>query len=78
MRKFLTFLFVALSVVACNNEYDDSAVWNSINALEQKTQAMESLLNAQKNKLTIRSVKTLANGYIITFSDGSTATITNG
>ena len=78
MRKFLTFLFVVLSVVACNNEYDDSAVWNSINALEQKTQAMESLLNAQKNKLTIRSVKTLANGYIITFSDGSTATITNG
>ena len=48
MKKLLSILLLALCIVACNNEYDDSAVWDSIKALEQKTQAMESVLNALK------------------------------
>lgn len=60
-----------LAAVACNSEYDDTAVWDTIKALEQRTQAMESVLNALKNKLTVTSVRTTSDGFIITFSDGN-------
>lgn len=78
MKRFLICMFVLLATVACNSEYDDTAVWDSIKALEQKTQAMENVLNAQKNKLTITSVRTTSDGFIITFSDGTSAVVTNG
>lgn len=39
---------------------------------------METVTNAYKNNLFINSVKGVENGYVITFSDNSQATITNG
>lgn len=47
-------MFVLLATVACNSEYDDTAVWDSIKALEQKTQAMENVLNAQSPRTAPR------------------------
>ncbi len=80
MKKLLIlFAAAAISLVAgCSKEYDDTNVWNSINSLEQRLSAMETVMNAYKNNLFIKSVQKTGNGYVITFSDGSTATIANG
>lgn len=80
MRRFFTFLIVTtmLLSVGCSTDYDDREVWNSINSLEQRLSTMETVMNAYKNKLSIDSLTPIENGYRITFSDGSQATIING
>lgn len=79
MRKlFIIFATATLLCVGCNNRYDDTDVWNSIDSIEQRLSAMEIVMNAYKNKLLIQSVEILENGYVIIFSDGSKATILNG
>ncbi len=66
-------------VVACGEDgYDDAALREQIAALEKRLLAAETVLNAYQNKLFINGVKQLSDGYEITFSDGSKATITNG
>lgn len=60
------------------DEYDDAALRQQIADLEARLTAAETVLNAYKNKLFINSVQTTDAGYVITFSDGSKATITNG
>lgn len=70
-------LFFLVFVSGCN-KYNDSEVWNSIHSLEERMSAMETVMNAYKNNILIKSVQPIENGYIITFSDGSTATILNG
>ena len=75
--KKLFFAFVALlCFVGC--EYDDTELKNSIAQLEQRLSAVETVQKAYKNNLFIKSVVQNTNGYTITFTDGSTATITNG
>lgn len=71
---FAALLFVA----ACGNLFDDSEIWNSINSLEQRISALETVMNAYENNLFIKSVTPIEDGYVITFSDGSKATIVNG
>lgn len=71
-------LATALFFAGCSAEYDDTEVWNSITSLEQRVSAVETVTNAYKNNLFIESVTQVENGYVIKFSDGSTATITNG
>lgn len=80
MKRFLT-LFASILLIGlagCSDSYDDTEVWDSIHSLEKRLSAMETVMNAYKNKLHIDSVDQIADGYIITFSDGSKATITNG
>lgn len=67
-----------LFIVGCSKEFDDTEVWNSINSIEQRLSALETVTNAYKNNLFIKSVDNIQNGYVITFSDGSKATIVNG
>lgn len=93
MRKYLLILttsVLALANAACS--YDDDDIWNAVDEvtdrvdhLEQATtnlntdlQALKTLVNALQNNITITSIVPGANGYTITFSDGTTATITNG
>ncbi len=79
MKKIII-LFAAIGLLfsSCAKEYDDSAVWQSISSLEARISAMETVMNAYKNNVTIKSVTPVANGYSILFSDGSKADIANG
>ncbi len=79
MKKIFYLIFAAslsISIVSC--QYDDDKVWDAINELKSNVDALEKLLAAQQNKLTISSVTSTENGCAITFSDGTTATISNG
>lgn len=79
MKRVIYYLniILILTSVGCAN-YDDTELWKSVNSLEQRVSAMETVTNAYKNKLYIKSVDNITNGYIITFSDNSKATIING
>lgn len=76
MKKLIFALAALLCFVGC--EYDDTEIKNSIEQIEKRLSAVETVQNAYKNNLFIKSVVQTTNGYTITFSDGSTATITNG
>ena len=93
MRKsiwtLLSVALVALLALACGKEYDDSAITAKVNSLEQRIQSLEEKVNqdvtsiqnvikALQAKLSVSSVKPTENGYVISFSDGSTAEILNG
>lgn len=74
----LAMLVFSMCTVSCDDEYDDKEVWNSIHSLESRMDAMETVMNALKNNLYIKSVDKNDNGYVITFTDGSQAAIANG
>lgn len=85
MRRLFTLasLLVAMMVSSCT--YDDSALLSDLNALKDKVENLENrvdeqqvLLNALANQLTIVSIEMTSEGYIITFSDNSTLTLSHG
>lgn len=76
MKKLLFVLVALLGFVGC--EYDDTEIKNSIEQIEKRLNAVETVQNAYSNNLFVKSVVQTINGYTITFSDGSIATITNG
>ncbi len=80
MKRFFAFrvALVMLLALSCSKEFDDTEIWNSINLLEQRVSAIETVMRAYENNLFIESVSQIENGYVITFSDGSKATIVNG
>ena len=82
MRRLFTLCITCVSLVAMlavgGCSYDDTRIWESIDDLKERVSALETVLNAYENNLFIESVEQIENGYIITFSDGSKATITNG
>ena len=70
-------------MVGCS--YDDSAILDKIAEMEKEHDEMQAQIDAQQtlldalaNKLTITAVTETENGYIVKFSDGSTATISDG
>ena len=85
MKKLLL-LFAPLTLglmVGCS--YDDSAILDKIAEIEKEHDEMQAQIDAQQtlldalaNKLTITAVTETENGYIVKFSDGSTATISDG
>ena len=93
MKKLLFLFAGALSamVVGCT-QFDATDLWDEINNLKDAQEELEeeqdkmqaqidaqqTLLNALANKLTITAVTETENGYIVKFSDGSTATISDG
>ena len=80
MKKVL-FLFLILTgafVSGCTEEFDDTSILNSIKSLEKRMDAMDAVLSAYKNSLFITDVKEVTDGYVITFSDGSTASVYHG
>ena len=81
-----------LLLFGCSDKYDDSALRNDLNDLENRVAKLEELckqmntnisslqkiVEALQDNLSISKVEQISDGYIIHFSDGSTATIKNG
>ena len=92
MKKLLSLLMCGLLLFGCGDKYDDSAVRNDLNDLENRVAKLEELckqmntnisslqkiVEALQDNLSISKVEQISDGYIIHFSDGSTATIKNG
>ena len=92
MKKIICFLmaFVGITLTSC--EYDDSNLWNEIEDVKNRVTALEETVKKTNNDISalqtivealqkmvyVTSVQTTADGYVINFSDGTTATITNG
>ena len=93
MKAKSIWLWVLLVITAVSScKYDDGELWNKVNSLdnrvtnleEQLTQAntnissISTIVNAIDDNLFITSLQETANGYTIQFSNGETATLTNG
>ena len=93
MKKILSVLYIAtLLFASCSDEYDDSALTGRVDNLENRVAKLEELckqmntnisslqkiVEALQDNLSISKVEQISDGYIIHFSDGSTATIKNG
>ena len=92
MKKLLSLLACGLLLFGCSDKYDDSALRNDLNDLENRVTKLEELckqmntnisslqkiVDALQDNLSISRVEQISDGYIIHFSDGSTATIKNG
>lgn len=90
-KKLLLFaLFVSATVTSC--QYDDSSIWNAVDDLETRVESLEAsvtktnedlvalqaIVTALQNNVSVSSVVTNSDGYTINFSDGTTAEIKNG
>ena len=92
MKKLLSLLACGLLLFSCSDKYDDSALRNDLSDLENRVTKLEELckqmntnisslqkiVEALQDNLSISKVEQISDGYIIHFSDGSTATIKNG
>ena len=92
MKKLLSLVLCGLLLFGCSKEYNDSALRNDLNDLENRVTKLEELckqmntnisslqkiVDALQDNLSISKVEQISDGYIIHFSDGSTATIKNG
>ena len=79
-----------ISAVSC--KYDDSELWDRVNDLDDRLTSIESqlikmnsninsissIVNALEGNVYVTKVTETADGYIIEFSDGTTATIADG
>ena len=94
MKKLFTCLAVVLfgaAMWSCS-PYDDEELREAVDDLNDRVEAMEEavrnansgietlrkLVEALQKNMTVTSVIETENGYTINFSDGTTATITNG
>lgn len=89
---FLMISLLVITTWSCS--YDDDDLWNAVEGLGSRVEememekamrtansdidALETLVDALQNNVTITSVVSNENGYVITFSNDETATITNG
>lgn len=92
MKKLFSLMVCALMLFGCSEEYDDSGLRNDLNDLENRVEKLEelckqmntnisslqTLVTALQKQVTITKVEQTTDGYVIRFSDGQTATITNG
>ncbi len=92
MKKFFMLLAVAIVGISMTGCYDDDALWNEMESVKnrvttleeavQKTNgdltALQTIVSALQKNVYVSEVNQSANGYVIKFTDGKTATITNG
>ena len=79
----LALMLLASAFTSC--QYDDGDLWDKLNSLEQQVDAnkediatLTSLVEALNKGKVIVSTTQTENGYTLTFSDGSSVSITNG
>lgn len=86
MRKHSLIMLAAglLGFAACTGDLEDrvTSLENRLDKLEamvnDNVTSIKAILEANAKAVTINSVTTTDNGYVINFSNGTTATITNG
>ena len=92
MKKYLLLMLVVLTGIISSCKYDDDELWGSVEdaadriaALETLTKqknsdiaAMQAILSALENQVAVSEVENLTDGYILHFTDGTSATIKNG
>lgn len=92
MKKILSFLMIIIGITLTGCEYDDTNLWNEVENVKNRVTALEEAVKKTNNDISalqtivdalqkmvyVTSVQTTADGYVINFSDGTTATITNG
>ncbi len=90
LKSFFLWLLAIVGAVSC--KYDDGELWDKVNDLDNRltniedklTQmntditSMGAIVNALEGNIYITKVTETENGYTIQFSDGKTASITNG
>ena len=94
MRKFLCLALsvAATLMVMVGCSYNDEAIWNEVEQIKDRVTALEdaviktnedivalqTIVAALQNNVYVVAVNSTADGYVIAFSDGTTATINNG
>ncbi len=93
MRKpLITLACVAALLLPAACSYDDSDLWDAVDGIENRVENLEkasaqvntdiktlqSIIRAMQNNISVTAVTPGTNGYTISFSDGTEATITNG
>ncbi len=90
LTKIAAIIICSLFTLSC--EYDDLELWQAVEDVEERVKkleeaatqtnkeiaALKSLVNALENAVSVTSVTQTEEGYTILFSDGTTATLTNG
>lgn len=82
-------LFVASSLLTGCDDYDDSKLWDGVNDLKNRIEALEAKIGQMNTEITalqkivddavtVVKVEKSADGYVIYFSDNTTAEIKNG
>ena len=88
--KVVLLLLAIVGAVAC--KYDDDALWDKVNSLDDRVssiekqlsqsnseiQAIKTITDALQSKVYVKSVTETAAGYEILFTDGTKASIANG
>lgn len=92
MKLKFSFLWLLMIISAVSCKYDDSELWNRVNDLDDRLTSIEgqlnkmnsninsisTIVNALEGNVYVTEVTKTADGYIIEFSDGTTATIADG
>ena len=85
MKRLSLIAFAILLAAGCAKEYDDTAIKNRVDSLEDQVQDNANTLRKLSSKLAEASDKGLtlsvtetADGKILTFSDGTTVTVQDG
>lgn len=91
--RYLSAALLAAALMAVNScQFDDSKIWDSITDLEQRIEKLEkisqevqtdleslkTIISKLQESITVDSITEEENGYTITFSDGSSISISNG
>lgn len=90
IKSFLLWLLAIVGAISC--KYDDGDLWDKVNDLDNRLTNIEdkltqmntditsigTIVNALEGNVYVTKVTETENGYTIQFSDGKTASITNG
>ena len=83
---------VAMLTAATSCQFDDTDIWNEMEQIKDRIEtleeaviktnedivALQAIVNALQKSVYVRSVEQSYDGYVINFSDGTSATISNG
>lgn len=92
MKKFLLLMLVIFAGIVSSCKYNDDDLWSSVDDLANRVSAVETLtqqmnsdiasmqavITAVENQVSVSEVEKMTDGYILHFSNGTTATIKNG